>query len=180
MSTSVSLGSGEFTYAPQEGWAQLPDGWSFKECADVAVDSNDRVYVFNRGEHPVIIFEADGSFVGSWGEGRLHHRSRHHLRPQRHHVHGRPEGPQRTTMHPRRTRRVPLSAYPTSLPPAGAATPLTNPPKWPFRPRTETCSSPTATATPASTSTAPTDSTCSHGEARVSTPGSSSSPTPSW
>ena len=69
MSTSVSLGSGEFIYAPQEGWAQLPDGWSFKECADVAVDTNDRVYVFNRGEHPVIVFEADGSFVGSWGEG---------------------------------------------------------------------------------------------------------------
>ena len=69
MSTSVSLGSGEFTYAPQEGWAQLPDGWSFKECADVAVDTNDRVYVFNRGDHPVIVFEADGTFVGSWGEG---------------------------------------------------------------------------------------------------------------
>lgn len=69
MSTSVSLGSGEFTYAPQNDWAQLPDGWSFHECADVAVDANDRVYVFNRGEHPVIMFEADGTFVGSWGEG---------------------------------------------------------------------------------------------------------------
>ena len=69
MSTSVSLGSGEFTYVPQENWAQLPDGWSFHECADVAVDANDRVYVFNRGDHPVIMFEADGTFVGSWGEG---------------------------------------------------------------------------------------------------------------
>ncbi|MEQ9121053.1 MAG: peptidyl-alpha-hydroxyglycine alpha-amidating lyase family protein, partial [Alphaproteobacteria bacterium] len=27
------------------------------------------VYVFNRGEHPMIVFEADGTFVKSWGEG---------------------------------------------------------------------------------------------------------------
>jgi DNA-binding beta-propeller fold protein YncE len=35
----------------------------------VATDSQDRVFVFNRGEHPVIIYDRDGQFVGSWGEG---------------------------------------------------------------------------------------------------------------
>ncbi len=63
------LGSGTLTFSAVEGWPQLPQGWSFKECADVAVDSKDRVYVFTRGEHGVIVFDYDGSFLSSWGEG---------------------------------------------------------------------------------------------------------------
>jgi DNA-binding beta-propeller fold protein YncE len=37
--------------------------------AGVATDSRDRVYVFNRGEHPVMVFDRDGTFLTSWGEG---------------------------------------------------------------------------------------------------------------
>jgi DNA-binding beta-propeller fold protein YncE len=46
----------------------LPEGWSFVEVAGVAVDSRDRVFVFSRGAHPVIVFNRDGSFAGAWGE----------------------------------------------------------------------------------------------------------------
>lgn len=53
----------------QEGWEQLPEGWSFAEVAGVACDSADRVYVFCRGEHPVIVFDRDGRFLDAWGEG---------------------------------------------------------------------------------------------------------------
>lgn len=56
-------------HAANDRWAQLPAGWSWPEVAAVAVDSRDRVFVFNRGEHPVIIFDRDGSFLASWGEG---------------------------------------------------------------------------------------------------------------
>ncbi|MCI0681526.1 MAG: peptidyl-alpha-hydroxyglycine alpha-amidating lyase family protein [Gemmataceae bacterium] len=56
-------------YHPSDHWARLPPGYSWAEAAAVAVDSRDRVFVFNRGEHPVMIFERDGSFVASWGEG---------------------------------------------------------------------------------------------------------------
>jgi DNA-binding beta-propeller fold protein YncE len=52
-------------------WEQLPAGWTFVEVAGVDVDSHDRVYVFNRGEHPVIVFDRDGRFLGSWGEGQI-------------------------------------------------------------------------------------------------------------
>lgn len=52
-----------------EGWETLPEGWSFVEVAGVATDSKDRVYAFNRGEHPVIVFDADGNFLTAWGEG---------------------------------------------------------------------------------------------------------------
>ena len=65
---ATKLGSEDYIYEELADWAQLPDGWSFKEVADVVVDAQDRVYVFNRGEHPMLIFEPDGSFVGSWGE----------------------------------------------------------------------------------------------------------------
>jgi DNA-binding beta-propeller fold protein YncE len=66
---SVILGSGEHRYRVVENWAKLPDGWSFKDVAAVGVDSNDQVYVFNRGEHPVIVFDREGKFLRSWGEG---------------------------------------------------------------------------------------------------------------
>ena len=65
----VKLGSGEYVFEELADWPTLPDGWTFHEVADVAVGPEDRVYVFNRGEHPIMVFEADGAFVTSWGEG---------------------------------------------------------------------------------------------------------------
>jgi outer membrane protein assembly factor BamB len=63
------VGSGDFKYRVVEDWAKLPPGWSFKEAAAVAVDKDDRVYVFNRGEHPMMVFDREGKFLSSWGEG---------------------------------------------------------------------------------------------------------------
>src|ERR1700704_6488003 len=63
------VGTGDFRYRVVENWAKLPDGWSFKGFAAVGVDSKDRVYAFNRGEHPVMVFDRDGNFLRSWGEG---------------------------------------------------------------------------------------------------------------
>jgi len=51
------------------GWEQLPAGYEHPDVADVAVDSTGRVYVFCRSEHPVLVYERDGRFVRSWGEG---------------------------------------------------------------------------------------------------------------
>jgi DNA-binding beta-propeller fold protein YncE len=68
-SADVTLGSGKYRYTPVPEWPRLPAGWSFVEVVGIAVDSRDRAFVFCRGEHPVIILEPDGTFVGSWGEG---------------------------------------------------------------------------------------------------------------
>lgn len=65
------LGSGKFKYEVLERWEQLPQGWSLGEVAGVAVDKEDCVYVFNRGKHPVIVFDRDGEFLTSWGEGEF-------------------------------------------------------------------------------------------------------------
>jgi len=56
-------------YRPVEGWGRLPQGWSYVEATSVAVDAADNVHVFNRGAHPVIVFDRDGNFLRSWGEG---------------------------------------------------------------------------------------------------------------
>src|ERR1041385_6547207 len=66
---SVVLGSGEHRYRVVENWAKLPDGWNLTDVAAVGVDSKDRIYVFNRGEHPMVVLNRDGSFIKSWGEG---------------------------------------------------------------------------------------------------------------
>jgi len=64
------VGTGDFKYRIIENWAKLPDGWSFKEVAAVGVDNKDNVYAFNRGDHPVMVFDRDGKFLRSWGEGQ--------------------------------------------------------------------------------------------------------------
>ena len=60
---SVVLGTGAFAYREVRDWAKLPDGWFFDDVAAVAVDRHDQVYVFNRGEHPMIVFDSDGNFL---------------------------------------------------------------------------------------------------------------------
>jgi len=63
------LGQGDYRYELAEGWEQLPAGWRHGDVAGVATDAQDRVYVFNRSEHPVIVYDRDGHFLSSWGEG---------------------------------------------------------------------------------------------------------------
>jgi DNA-binding beta-propeller fold protein YncE len=65
------VGAGQHRYAVATGWETLPEGWSFGEVAAVGVDSQGVVTVFNRGEHPVIRFDAEGRYLSSWGEGRF-------------------------------------------------------------------------------------------------------------
>ncbi|MDU6140161.1 MAG: hypothetical protein E6645_33820, partial [Bradyrhizobium sp.] len=63
------LGTGDYIYRVVKDWAKLPDGWALSDVASVAVDSKDRLYAFNRGAHPMIVFDRDGNFLTSWGEG---------------------------------------------------------------------------------------------------------------
>src|ERR1700684_3194106 len=63
------LGEGAHRYEVIEDWGTLPPGWSYGEVAAVGVDSRDNVFVFARGEHPMIVFDREGRFLRSWGEG---------------------------------------------------------------------------------------------------------------
>ncbi len=61
----ATIGSGKHTFEIISNWAKLPDGWDAPMAA-VAVDSQDRVYGFNRGERGVIVFDADGGVLSHW------------------------------------------------------------------------------------------------------------------
>ena len=61
--TGTTVGSGAYTYEVNEDWARLPDGWTMPAAA-VTVDSEDRVYCFNRSpEHPVVVFDREGNYL---------------------------------------------------------------------------------------------------------------------
>jgi hypothetical protein len=65
---SAIVGSGDFRYRIADDWAKLPEGWQFGDVAGVGVDRRDQVYVFHRGEHPLMVFDRAGNFQRSWGE----------------------------------------------------------------------------------------------------------------
>jgi NHL repeat len=65
---STVFGSGDYIYRIVDDWAKLPDGWRLGDVAGVGVDSGDRVYLFHRGEHPLIVLDRDGNYLRSWGD----------------------------------------------------------------------------------------------------------------
>jgi hypothetical protein len=65
---SVKVGQGAFTYRVEPGWGRLPDGWDYGDIGGIGIDRQDRVYVFNRGGHPMIVLDRDGNFLRSWGD----------------------------------------------------------------------------------------------------------------
>ncbi|MSQ29130.1 MAG: hypothetical protein EXR68_01395 [Dehalococcoidia bacterium] len=69
----TTLGQGAFQYELVEGWEQLPAGWMHGDVVGVAIDAEDRVFVFNRSEHPMLIYDRNGRFLTSWGEGIFDH-----------------------------------------------------------------------------------------------------------
>ncbi|MCC7103929.1 MAG: hypothetical protein IT307_02185 [Chloroflexi bacterium] len=64
-STTLIVGGNGHEFELADGWEQLPAGWTHDDVAGVAVDSRDRVYVFNRDEHPVIVYDREGRLLGS-------------------------------------------------------------------------------------------------------------------
>ena len=65
----MKVGSGSLQYELVEGWEQLPAGWSHPDVAGVCTDSKGNVYLFCRSDHPVIVYDREGHFLDSWGEG---------------------------------------------------------------------------------------------------------------
>ncbi|MCL4535967.1 MAG: peptidyl-alpha-hydroxyglycine alpha-amidating lyase family protein [Bacteroidetes bacterium] len=65
----MSYGTGNYVYELVPDWAKLPAGWEWGHTSGAAADAQDNVYVFNRTAHPVIVYDRQGNFLRSWGEG---------------------------------------------------------------------------------------------------------------
>ena len=54
---TVRLGGGAYAFEVNEDWAKIPPEIVLGDVAAVGVDSQDKVYAFNRGDHPVAVFD---------------------------------------------------------------------------------------------------------------------------
>ncbi|HEX6892758.1 MAG TPA: peptidyl-alpha-hydroxyglycine alpha-amidating lyase family protein [Chryseolinea sp.] len=58
----------ELKFSPAIDFLKMPSGWYLQEVAGVAVNSEDHIFVFHRGKHPLLEFDADGKFIRSIAE----------------------------------------------------------------------------------------------------------------
>ena len=74
------IGSGDYRYRFRRNWAKPPRWWNFGDtgksgppqtCVKGATAANGDVYVLSRAAHPVMVFDANGQFLTSWGEGEF-------------------------------------------------------------------------------------------------------------
>src|SRR5437870_829648 len=63
------LGTGRHTYEVVPGWAKVPENIQLGFTHGVAVDSQNRVYIFNQSAHAMCVFDEDGGFIKSWNNG---------------------------------------------------------------------------------------------------------------
>lgn len=65
----VTFGSGDFRYELVDDWARVPRDWSFVDVGGIGIDGDDNVYVLNRSDRPVIVFDREGKQLRDWGAG---------------------------------------------------------------------------------------------------------------
>jgi DNA-binding beta-propeller fold protein YncE len=67
----TQVGTGDYTYELIPDFLKLPNGEKFGLVSRVGTDSQDRVYVFQRKDPPVVVFDRDGTYLGAWGTGEV-------------------------------------------------------------------------------------------------------------
>jgi len=63
---TIMIGTGDYRYEYRPDWAKLPAEMEFQAPSAVAVDSHDNLYVFQRGDPPVLVFDRDGNMIAQW------------------------------------------------------------------------------------------------------------------
>jgi len=65
------VGTGKHTYELVRDFPKMPKGEALGVISRVVTDSQDRVYVFQRKDPPVVMFDRDGNYLGCWGIGAV-------------------------------------------------------------------------------------------------------------
>ena len=63
----MKVGSNGYTYELTENFAKLPEGETFGLISRLTTDSKDNLYVFQRKDPAVLVFDREGNFLRSWG-----------------------------------------------------------------------------------------------------------------
>ena len=64
-----TIGHRQIHYELVPDFCKLPAGQTFGLVSRVAADDEDRIYVFQRQDPPVVVFDREGKYVGAWGSG---------------------------------------------------------------------------------------------------------------
>ncbi len=67
----TTVGTDTLTFELAQDFPKLPDGEAFDVVSTVATDSQDRLYVFQRTDPPVVVFDRDGNYLNAWGHGNI-------------------------------------------------------------------------------------------------------------
>ena len=70
-SDELAVVLGDRRYRVERPWRRLPGSMTPGQISQLAVDSRGMVYVFQRGEPPVLIFAPSGALQGGLAEGRI-------------------------------------------------------------------------------------------------------------
>ena len=76
LTAKIEVGSGPHQYLRLREWGVPPAGTEFGKISAVAVDSKDRVYVYQRdiaeqGIQPMVVLDREGVAIDSWGRGDI-------------------------------------------------------------------------------------------------------------
>lgn len=71
----------EIGYRAVPDWPTLPEQVQLGPVAAVAADAADRIYFLQRAKAPILVFDKDGKFLRSWGDGLV--KTAHGLRIDR-------------------------------------------------------------------------------------------------
>jgi hypothetical protein len=67
----AQTGTGDYRYDLVRDFFKSPDGEPFGLISRVAADDQDHIYVFQRRNPPVVVFDRDGKYLGAWGAGEV-------------------------------------------------------------------------------------------------------------
>ncbi len=67
----TQVGAGAYSYQLIRDFLKRPNGETFGQVSRVATDKQDRVYVFQRKDPPVVVFDRAGNYLTAWGAGEV-------------------------------------------------------------------------------------------------------------
>ena len=63
----TTIKTDKYDYELVQSWGTLPDGMTLGTVSSVAADSQNRVYVYQRKDPPIVVLDSDGNYLNSWG-----------------------------------------------------------------------------------------------------------------
>ena len=75
----ITVGTGQYVYNHHVDWTGRSDGQRLQRPSAVAVDSQDRAYVFQREGPPILIFDTGGQLLDGWARRPGELEDAHHI-----------------------------------------------------------------------------------------------------